>query len=87
MGRIGDWVEVATARDLIHAYLLRSVLDNAGIEVRIGNEYLQGALGDLPLDFHTRPKILVHGRSLEYARSVLDERAEPGSDDEELDAD
>lgn len=72
MGHVGNWVEVAAANDLIHAYLLKGLLSEAGIEVRIGNEFLQGALGDIPFDRHTRPKLLVRAHSVEHARSVLD---------------
>lgn len=71
MGRVGDWVEVATARDIIHAYLLKGLLEEEGVEARIGNEHLQGALGDIPLDLATRPKLLVRSRWVERAREVL----------------
>lgn len=71
LGRVGDWVEVAIARDIIHAYLLKGLLEEEGLTVRVGNEHLQGALGDLPLDLATRPKILVRSSWAERAREVL----------------
>lgn len=81
MGRVGDWVEVAIARDIVHAYLLKGVLAEEGIEVRIGNEHLQGALGDIPLDLATRPKLLVPTRWAERAREVLEGEAEAASEE------
>jgi hypothetical protein len=76
VGRIGDWVVVANARDWIHANLMAGVLTEAGLAVRIGNEHLQGVLGDVPSDMASRPHVLVHARDAAWASEVLAELAE-----------
>jgi hypothetical protein len=40
---------VYTAQNLTEAELLRTILDGRGIKTSLRNEYLQGALGELPM--------------------------------------
>jgi hypothetical protein len=73
-------VEVYRARDTAHAYLLASALEAAGIRARVDGEYLQGALGDLPLGWSTSPRVLVAEADAAQARTIL-ERTEHGAPD------
>lgn len=47
-----------TAVDLPEAYLVANLLQRAGIEVEIRNEYAQGGLGEIPF-LHAFPEIWV----------------------------
>ena len=64
-------VEVYAARDLQHAYLLKAALEDAGIEARIGNENLQGGVGELPAGLATAPRIVVFRSDAQRATEVL----------------
>lgn len=77
-----ELVEVYRARSLPHAHALRLVLEEEGIHVQIEGEYLQGAVGDLPLGWPTTPRLLAPqdqvGRALEIIRREEErERAQP----------
>jgi tRNA pseudouridine65 synthase len=65
--------EVYAARDVTHAYLLKHKLEDAGIEVMIMNESLQGALGEIPMGLATSPRILVDEEDAEKAVALLRE--------------
>ena len=70
-----DFVEVYVARDLAHAYLMKGVLEEAGISVEIGNEFLQGA------QFSIAPTLLVAEADARRAHELLrafDESATEG---------
>jgi membrane protease YdiL (CAAX protease family) len=69
----GDLVELYRTRGLPEAHAVRGLLETAGISVRIENEFLQGALGDLPLGWTTAPRILVPRADEAVARATLDE--------------
>jgi membrane protease YdiL (CAAX protease family) len=80
----GNLVELYRARGLPEAHALRAALEAAGIAVRVENEYLQGAVGDLPLGWSTAPRLLVPRADEIAARACLDEflrPAEPTADD------
>ncbi len=62
-----DFVEVYVARDLAHAYLMKGVLEEAGISVEIGNEFLQGA------QFSIAPTLLVAEADARRAHELLKE--------------
>jgi hypothetical protein len=66
-----DWVEVRNCAWLHEAQFLGSVLDSAGIEWLIPNEYTIGVHpGFVPAIGGIR--LLVHARDLENARALLD---------------
>ena len=62
-----DFVEVYVARELAHAYLMKGVLEEAGISVEIGNEFLQGS------QFSTAPTLLVAEADARRAHELLRE--------------
>ena len=70
---MADWVEVFTASNLPHAYVIKNALAAHGIEASVGNEHLQGALGDLPPGLMTAPRILVEASHAEKARAIIEE--------------
>lgn len=77
-------VEVYRARSLPHAYALRLILEEEGIQVQIEGEYLQGAIGDLPLGWPTAPRLLAPQDQVAQAREVIrheEERERARSDD------
>lgn len=65
-------VEIYRARDNIHAHLIRSALDDAGIRAEITGESLQGALGEIPFGWPTAPRILVAEADAPRAREIID---------------
>ena len=66
-------VEIYPARDLVHAYMLKAVLEEAGIPVQVGNEALQSSIGELPPGLETAPRILVLESDAERAILILKE--------------
>src|SRR5271167_1432373 len=67
-----EHIELYRACGMPEAHAIRLLLENEEIPVRIDNEFLQGALGDLPLGWNTAPRIMV-GRAHEAAaRAILD---------------
>lgn len=86
-GEEGPFVEVDAAANLPDAYLAKAALEAAGIPVRVENEFLQGALGELPPSLPTYPRILVPEtlageacRLLEQARQAQRSRQQAGED-------
>ena len=69
---MAELVQIYVARDIPHAYLLKGALEEAGISVKVGNENLQGALGDLP-QFATAPTLLVSEADAPRALELLNE--------------
>ena len=67
----GDFVEVYRARGLPEAYAIRLLLEDLGVSVRIDNEMLQGALGDLPVGWVTAPRIMVLSDYESISRQIL----------------
>ena len=54
-----DRVEVYRAPGLPEAHAIRLALEREGIPAEIDNEFLQGAVGELPMGWSTAPRILV----------------------------
>jgi hypothetical protein len=76
------FVEVYVANSVSEAYVIKSALEGAGIRAQIANEYLEGALGGIPLD-STLPQVLVPRSEFEQAVLVLrDLQADRGEEDE-----
>jgi hypothetical protein len=73
------------AANLTDAYLLRQLLEDAGIPAHLNGEYLQGALGEVPAN--TPILLMVPDEHAQTARAiVLDwERSTPEIDDEPQD--
>lgn len=67
-----DPIELYRARGLPEAHAIRLLLEEEGIPVRIDNELLQGALGELPFGWTTAPRVLVERSREEDARRILD---------------
>jgi hypothetical protein len=63
------YVEVYTASDITFAYLMKAILENAGIPVQITNENLQGAYC---LDGMV-PGVLVPASHVEQAKQIIEE--------------
>jgi hypothetical protein len=68
------FVEVYTASNVPDAYVIKAALEGAGITVQITNEYLEGALGGVPLGT-TAPRLLVPRSQADAAREVLEDIA------------
>ena len=76
------YVEVYTASDITFAYLMKAILENAGIPVQITNENLQGAYC---LDGMV-PGVLVPASHAEQAKQIIEEiqqSSEDGLDDDD----
>jgi len=67
-------VEVFRAGNLPEAHAVRLLLEREGIAVRIDNDMLQGAIGDLPVGWATAPRILVERSQEPEARALLEEK-------------
>jgi hypothetical protein len=72
------------------AHLVAGILREAGIEVLVEGEALQGARGEIPVDLSTRPAVRVlHDEDADRAVRILAERrravrdADPGGAEEE----
>lgn len=75
-------VEVYRARDSLHAHLLKSRLAEAGIEVRVLGETVQGAMGAVPLGWSILPQLYVRKSDAQAARDMLvaiEQDAEPAA--------
>ena len=66
-----DPVELYRARGLPEAHAIRVALEEEGIAVRIDNELLQGAVGELPMGWNTAPRIMVERDQQEAARRIV----------------
>jgi membrane protease YdiL (CAAX protease family) len=64
-------VELYRAGRLPEAYALRSLLEAEGIAVRIENESLDDAIGILPLDWSTLPRVIVDASDESASRRIL----------------
>ncbi|MDH3592019.1 MAG: DUF2007 domain-containing protein [Planctomycetota bacterium] len=68
-----DFVEVLVARDIPHAYIVKGMLDDAGIPAFVENEELQNAIGELATGFSTAPRVVVAQAHAERALELLRE--------------
>ena len=64
-------IEVYRAQNVPEAYMLRSALEEAGVEGFIDGELLQGAAGELALGWSTAPRIMVSEIQADAAREVI----------------
>lgn len=70
-------LKLHTAADLVHIGFLRSVLESNGIECMLRNEFLFGALGELPAT--EWPELwLVHDADEAQARRILQDLQQAG---------
>jgi quinol monooxygenase YgiN len=67
-----EYINVFTANDVAQAYVIKWALENADISVQIENEFLQNALGLLPMDGTTAPHVCVPQASLEQAQGIVE---------------
>jgi len=66
-------VLIYSAENLQEAYLMVGLLQQAGIEVTLKNENLQGAIGEIPFT-HTYPELhLLDERDETLARKIITE--------------
>jgi hypothetical protein len=71
-----EYVEVYTASDITSAYLMKAILENAGIPVQITNENLQGVYC---LDGMV-PSVLVAATHVERAKQIIKEIQQSSED-------
>jgi len=64
-------VEVYRAKDSPQAHMLKSALEDAGIQAVIDGDLLQGALGEIPVGWAGAPRILVDSRDVPRARAII----------------
>lgn len=64
-------VELYRTRGGTEAQVLRSFLEEAGIDVRIDNDMLNGIVGEVPAGWVTSPRVLVRNEQLAAAQEVL----------------
>jgi hypothetical protein len=66
-------IKVFETFDLMEAGRIRSLLESHGIETFLKNEFLSGALGELPFQ-EVAPQVwVIHERDLARARSLIGE--------------
>jgi rubrerythrin len=63
--------EVYRAKDGQQAHVLQAALQNAGIEAVIEGEFLEAALGELPIGWSVAPRIMVESRHIAKARELI----------------
>ncbi len=71
MNSIPQLVEVYRAGSLPEAHSVRLGLEQIGVRAYIEGESLQIAVGELPLGWHTAPKILVEQCQCQQAKEYL----------------
>ncbi|MEI5640686.1 putative signal transducing protein [Pseudoalteromonas sp. UG3-2] len=64
------WVELCAVSDAIEAHLLKGLLAQANIDVRLQGEHLSGAVGELPCD-QVAVQLLVYAIKLPEAQEIL----------------
>jgi hypothetical protein len=81
-------IEIYRARDLLEALMLRTVLEEAGVRVRLEGDQLQSAMGAVPLGWGTAPRLLVEEAEVNEALEILEcaavrHSADPQEDESE----
>lgn len=66
-------IEIYRAKNTFEAHLMKAALEDAGIRVQVTGDFLNGAIGDIPVGWNTAPQILVMEPDAEQARKVIDE--------------
>ena len=64
-------VEIYRAKSLHEAYVIRAALDEAGVPSHVENEFLQGAVGELPAGWITCPRIHVEESQASLAKKII----------------
>ena len=80
------FVEVYIASNVPDAYIIKAALEGAGITAQITNEFLDGAMGGVPLGAVT-PRILVPQSQADAAREILQEMASQPDNENEWEED
>ena len=65
------FVEAYRAAHPVQAHALRLALEEAGIQVFIENEALQGAIGEAPFGWSSAPRLMVDESQLAAARAII----------------
>ncbi len=65
-------VEVFRAENLPEAHLVKDALGHAGIVARVEGDFLQGALGGLPVGWASSPRVLVAESDAAAARKIIE---------------
>ena len=66
-----ELVEVYCAANAQEAYLVKSALENAGIEASVVGDHLQIAAGDLPFGWMVSPRVWVRTPDAAPARALI----------------
>ncbi|MEI8020003.1 MAG: DUF2007 domain-containing protein [Schlesneria sp.] len=66
-------VEIYRARNLPEAYVIRAALDEVGVKSHVENEFLQGAVGELPAGWITCPRIHVDESQANLAMEIINQ--------------
>jgi hypothetical protein len=75
-------IKVFESFDLVEAGRIRSLLEAHGIETFLKNEFLSGALGELPFQ-EVAPQVwVVHDRDLPRALDLMQQEAQPQASDD-----
>lgn len=77
------FVEAYRASNLAQAHIIRIALEDAGLCVLIENESLQDGGGEIPIYWHSAPRLMVEESQLAAAREIIDqtdhgEHSKPG---------
>ncbi|GEK11073.1 MULTISPECIES: DUF2007 domain-containing protein [Pseudoalteromonas] len=64
------WQQVYSTTDFVEAHLLKGMLEQANIQVRLQGEHLSGAMGEIPLE-QAAIKLLVYAIKLPEAEKLL----------------
>ncbi|MEE8379005.1 MAG: DUF2007 domain-containing protein [Gammaproteobacteria bacterium] len=66
-------IKIFSAGNILDAYLVQSLLTEAGIETQILNEFAQGGTGEIPFT-HAYPEIwLINERDTDSAKIIIDQ--------------
>lgn len=69
----GEPIEVYRAANLVEAHMLRSLLEDAGIRVRVDPGGLEGTIGESPLSWDALPRIAVRADQAVAARGLIEQ--------------
>lgn len=64
-------VELYRCKNLPEAHAIRAALEEAGIAAEVDGELLQGVAGELPLGWHTAPRLMVDSFHAEDAAGLV----------------
>ncbi|PCK31534.1 DUF2007 domain-containing protein [Pseudoalteromonas piscicida] len=64
------WVELCSIGDFVEAHLIKGLLEQANIQVRLQGEHLSGAIGEIPSE-QAAIKLLVYAIKLPEAEELL----------------